>query len=420
MRSGEEIQAALRDFALRWRDYDGGERQGAQTFLNELATCYGTDLFAEGVKFEDPLVPGGFMDMYWRDRAVIEMKAPSETHRLNAHRDQVFRYWRGSSDVTSSRPAPPYAALCSFRLFEVWEPGRYPNEPRATFTLEQLPDRYETLLFLAGVTDEPLFGTQRELTRHAAGIVALLYQQLVERQAAAPETLRTFLMQLVWCLFAEDLAMLEGHPVQRIIETLVRHPDRSSYVELGALFDILNDPTDYGRHGLLKGTRYVNGALFAAPAKVHLEADELALLVRAAEFDWRKVDPTIFGSLMEGCLGHDRRWALGAHYTHEVDILKIVRPTIVAPWRARINATTTPAEARQALDELCEFRCWTRPAVAATSCTSPIASCALLSTSCGSGSTFSLPRPACPPRPGRCPITRCATCTGLISSGSRP
>lgn len=356
MPSGEEIQAALRSFVARWHSYSGSERAGAQTFLSELARCYGTDLFAEGVKFEDSSVPGGFMDMYWRDRVVVEMKAPGETHRLAIHRDQVFRYWRGSSDVTSSRPAPPYAVLCSFQLFEVWEPGRYPNEPRTTFGLDELPDRYEALLFLGGVTDEPLFGIQRELTRDAARVVALLYQQLVDRAAAAPETLRAFLMQLVWCLFAEDLAMLEGHPVQRIIETLVAHPERSSYVELGALFDILNDPTDYGRHGVLKGTRYVNGALFATPAKVHLQADELALLVKAAEFDWRQVDPTIFGSLMEGCLGRDRRWALGAHYTHEVDILKIVRPTILAPWRARINATGTPAEALQALEDLCRFR----------------------------------------------------------------
>lgn len=141
MPSGEEIQTALRRFVARWQGYSGSEREGAQTFLNELARCYGTDLFAEGVRFEDSSVPGGFMDMYWRDRAIVEMKAPGESHRLAAHRDQVFRYWRGSSDVTSSRPAPPYAVLCSFQLFEVWEPGRYPNEPRASFTLAELPDR---------------------------------------------------------------------------------------------------------------------------------------------------------------------------------------------------------------------------------------------------------------------------------------
>ena len=161
---------------------------------------------------------------------------------------------------------------------------------------------------------------------------------LLERKAAAPETLRSFVLQIVWCLFAEDLGMLEGHPVRRIIEDLIRHPDRSSYVELGALFDILNDPDDYGRQGVLQGTRYVNGSLFAAPAKVHLDQNDLACQ-EGRRFAWRKVDPTIFGSLMEGCLGHDRRWELGAHYTHEVDIMKsFVRRS----WSRGGSALTRP------------------------------------------------------------------------------
>ena len=150
--------------------------------------------------------------------------------------------------------------------------------------------------------------------------------------------------------------MLDGSPVQRIAETLIEHPDRSSYGELGTLFELLNDPDDYGRHGVYKGTRYVNGQLFATPAKVHLELTELHLLRKAAQFDWRNVDPTIFGSLMEGALGHEQRWKLGAHYTHEADIMKIIRPTIVEPWREKISATTTPAQTRDLLDELCSFK----------------------------------------------------------------
>jgi len=58
---------------------------------------------------------------------------------------------------------------------------------------------------------------------------------------------------------------------------------------------------------------------------------------------------------MEGVLGHDRRWEIGAHYTHEVDILKIVEPTIVRPWKERIEAAISPGEARELLDELCAF-----------------------------------------------------------------
>ena len=87
-----------------------------------------------------------------------------------------------------------------------------------------------------------------------------------------------------------------------------------------------------------------------------MDRDELVHLKRAAEFDWRTVDPTIFGSLMEGVLGEERRERLGAHYTHESAILKIVVPTIVRPWRERIEAAATAADVRALLDELCTFR----------------------------------------------------------------
>ncbi len=109
------------------------------------------------------------------------------------------------------------------------------------------------------------------------------------------------------------------------------------------------------QHATLAGTRYVNGQLFADPAEVDLKRDELDLLAGAAEYDWSQVDPTIFGSLLEGVIGRERRWELGAHYTHETDILKIVEPTIVRPWQDQIDQASTPQQARQLLEELTSF-----------------------------------------------------------------
>ncbi len=357
MRSGEEIQKELSAFARSWRDYSGSERGEAQTFLNELIACYGADRRAAGAIFEDAHTADGIMDMYWPDVCIIEMKAPHYAERLSEHREQALDYWYTSADVTQNRPAPPYVVLCAFRRFEVWEPGRFPRDPRAVFTLDKLPENYEKLLFLSGTDQEPLFGdSYKELTTEAVKVVVELYESLRERKAAAPDTLRSFILQTVWCLFAEDLGMLGDQPVKRIIEDFIRYPNiLSSYAVLGALFDVLNDPNDYGRYGVLSGTQYVNGSLFAQPAKVHLEASELLMLKKAAEFDWRKVDPTIFGSLMEGFLGHDLRWAIGAHYTHEVDIMKIVRPTILEPWRERIATANTVDAVQQVLEELCRF-----------------------------------------------------------------
>lgn len=357
MRSGEEIQGDLREFVARWCDYSGSECGEAQTFLNELIYCYGADRKAVGARFEDAHTATGIMDLYWPAVCIVEMKAPHRAAKLAEHRKQAFDYWHSSDDAALDRAAPRYVVLCAFQRFEIWEPGRFPSMPRADFTLDELPENYEKLLFLTGTDQEPLFGDSfKELTTEAAKVMTGLYQALLLRKAAAPETLRSFLLQIVWCLFAEDLGMLEGHPTQRIIEDLVHHPERSSYIDLGALFDVLNDLNDYGRHGVLYGTRYVNGSLFAKAAKVHLKPGELFMLVEAARFDWRKVDPTIFGSLMEGCLGRDRRWELGAHYTHEVDIMKIVRPTIILPWRSRIDRTKTVADVRRVLEELCAFR----------------------------------------------------------------
>lgn len=356
MRSGEEIQRALQDFVVRWDGYAGSERGEAQTFLNELFACFGSDRRALGAIFEDAHTSAGIMDLHLPGVVIVEMKAPSQAGRLPAHRKQAFDYWHHSADVATDRPAPQYVVLCAFREFEVWEPGRFPNAPRATFTLAQLPDRYETLLFLAGPEEEPLFGAaNRELTTEAAFAVAKVYHDLLDRQAAQPEAIQRFVLQMVWLFFAEDYAMVDGKPVEHILELLAKQSYWTSYMMFGGLFMALNDPDDHGRHGVLPGTRCVNGELFARPALVHITQDEAKAFLNLAGYDWRVVDPTIFGSLMEGFLGQGRR-ALGAHYTHEVDIMKIVRPTIVRPWRERIRAASTPGEALRLLDELCRFR----------------------------------------------------------------
>lgn len=356
MPSGLEIQKSLRALADRWRGYAGSERGEAQTFLNELFECYGSDRHAVGAKFEDAHASVGIMDLYWPGACIVEMKAPSRADRLPEHRTQALDYWRESSDVDTGREAPPYVVLCAFHRFEVWMPGKFPTRPVAEFVLDDLADRYDSLMFLAGVGLQASFlDHHRELTTQATQAVTDLYHRLVDRAAAPVDELHRFVLQAVWCFFAEDLGMLDGFPIQTIVDTLRRDPSRSSYAELGALFEVLNQKGKHNRKGVLAGTHYVNGDLFREPAKLHLEPAELDLMADAAAFDWRRVNPTIFGSLLEGVLG-DRRRELGAHYTHEVDILKIVEPTITRPWAARIAATATAAQARVLLDELCAFR----------------------------------------------------------------
>lgn len=291
---------------------------------------------------------GRFLDLIWPERCLIEMKAPREAGRLHRHREQALDYWRSSGSVAAGVRAPQYLVICAFRRMEIWEPGAFPAEPRMTLDLVELPERYDALLFLAG--RQPVFvGTEEEITRDAVAQLADLYLRLGDRAAAGPDVLRDFLLQCVWCMFAEDLGLLDAHLFTRLVDDPREDPGRSSADDPGQLFAHLNDPSpERPAAGRYRGVPYVDGGLFSEPARVHLEREALDLLRAACVFDWRRVQPQIFGSLMEGCLGHDKQWALGAHCTHEADIQKIVQPTVVRPWRERIEALGSHAEALEA------------------------------------------------------------------------
>jgi hypothetical protein len=350
--TGEDIRQRLTDFTARWSGYRGSERSEAQTFLNELFECFGTRR-GDVARFEDAQ-HGRFLDLVWDEVCLIEMKRPSETSRLSTHRPQAFDYWRGSADARANRRAPRWLVLCSFLKFEIWEPGAFPGEPRAEFGIENLVDRLDSLLFLAG--REPVFlSSQEAVTREAVTHVTNLYAELRERRAADPDVLRDFVLQSVWCMFAEDLGQLESYVFTRIVDDLISNPQRSSADDLGGLFTWLDRPGPRPEGGYYSETRYVNGGLFAHPAAVHLTHEELLGLRAACEFDWKRVEPHIFGSLLEGALGRESQWILGAHYTHTVDIMKVVGPSIVQPWLEKIEDVTTVEQALMLQHELLDY-----------------------------------------------------------------
>ncbi|GAA2119650.1 DNA methyltransferase [Actinomadura napierensis] len=350
MRSGEEIQKALAQFSKKWASYVGTEKAEAQTFLNQLFESYGSDRIEVGAKFEAFKASAGFMDMHWPGVCIVEMKAPHLS--VTSAREQVKRYWEESADEELDIPAARWVVLCNFKEFEIWEPGRFPKNPRTSFRIEDLSSRYEALLFLAGEDQRPNFAElHKDLTAQAANIMGDLYRSLIDRNAAPADEIIRFTMQSVWTMFAEELGLLTGAPFQKTVQQLQRNPDVSAQ-SLGFLFKVLNQKGNQHRKGLLAGTRYVNGQLFAEPAWVGLNAEELRVLAEATAYDWSKVEPTIFGSLMEQIIAG----SLGAHYTHEADIMKIVDPTIIRPWQERIDNATTPNEGLQVLKELCNFR----------------------------------------------------------------
>lgn len=359
-----QIRDRLTAFVARWSQRAGDEKSEAQTFMGELLDCYdpGWRERTGELRFEHHYPSGGFADLLWKGNVLVEMKSKYTTPTLpETHWKQLFDYWDQSSFPEESIGAPRFVVLCSFDRFVIWEPGDYPvpmiarpGPARIDLMLDELPERVEALDFLRG--DAPNFAVNSvDLAERAVDAVARLYVSLIER-GIDTELARDFTLQVTWCCFAEDLGMFPELLLTNAAERLRADPQVSSYDVLGELFEWLNRAGERPTGGAFRGAPYVNGGLFQHPAHVELGEAERDLLLTASRADWHQVEPAVFGGLFTGTLADERRRVSGAHYTPEAEIQKIVQPTIVRPWRERIETVTEADEAIAMLGQLAAFR----------------------------------------------------------------
>lgn len=333
----------LADF-VRWaRDNITGDEKGqAQIFLDRLFIGLGhKGCLDVGGTLEFRVVnrtnPVSFADYVWKPFVLIEMKKRGTD--LTRHYRQAFDYW-----VNLVPGRPRYAILCNFDEFWVYDFETQMDEPVDRLPIDELPTRFGPLAFLFPTPERPVFGNdQEEVTRRAADLLAVCFNKLVNRKVSRSVAQR-FILQMLVALFAEDIGLLEKYFVTRLLEDCKSKTD--SFDLLGGLFEAMNTPGG-AKGGRYKGVRYFNGGLFKEPARIELYEDEINQLRAASKSKWSSVRPEIFGTLFEHSLGekesHERH-AFGAHFTHPTDIMKIVGPTIVEPWRALIENASSLGE----------------------------------------------------------------------------
>ncbi|MBW7991388.1 MAG: class I SAM-dependent DNA methyltransferase [Planctomycetes bacterium] len=333
-------QQKLEDF-VAWaaQNITGYEKGEAQVFLDRLFQAFGQPGTLDiGGKFEFRIrkakEDGGgvaFADCVWKPIVLLEIKKRGTD--LSKHYRQAFDYW---VDLVPNRPR--YAILCNFDEFWIYDFEIQMDTPVDQVKISELPQRYGPLAFLFPTKEKPVFGNDQEaVTREAADYLASCFNNLIRRNVDRSLAQR-FILQMLVALFAEDIDLLEKYTVIRLFEDC-KNP-RDSYDLIGGLFVSMNTPgiTSGGR---FKGVDYFNGGIFAEPAMVELESDEIYHLKQAAKSNWSQVRPEIFGTLFEDSLDQEKRHAYGAHFTSPVDIMKIVRPTIVEPWREQIENAKT-------------------------------------------------------------------------------
>lgn len=340
----------IREFIQYARTLKGDEKGEAQVFCDRLFKAFGHGGYKEAGATLEFRVKGAkstkFADLLWRPRLLMEMKKRGE--KLQKHYTQAFEYWL---HLVPQRPR--YVILCNFDEFWIYDFDLQLNDPVDKVALGEMADRYTAFNFLFPIEKKPQFGNNRvDVTRAAAANVAGAFNSLVARGESREQAQR-FALQCVVAMFSEDAELLPKGLFSELLDDCKR--GESAYDLIGGLFRQMNTPTP-AKGGRFKGVRYFNGGIFQTVNPVELVAEEIDLLLKAAEENWSKVQPPIFGTLFQSSMGKERRHAFGAHFTSEADIQKVVLPTIVRPWRERIEAAKTLKELRGLLEELRAFR----------------------------------------------------------------
>ena len=352
-----QIVERLNDFIQYAKLLKGDEKGEAQVFCDRLFQGFGHKGYKEaGAELEFRLKKAdargtSFADLIWKPRLLIEMKKGGE--RLHLHYRQAFEYW-----LNAVPNRPRYVVLCNFGEFWIYDFDKQLDQPVDVIKLDDLPTRYSAFNFIFPDAQEPIFGNDREaVSREAAAKVANLFNSLAHRGIDRTIAQR-FALQMVVAMFSEDIDLLPANTIAGIVRDCKTHP-QNSYDLFGGLFNQMNNP-QAATGGRFKGVPYFNGGLFNQIQSVELTPEELLSLSNenhdgAADQDWSKVNPAIFGTIFQKSMLKEERHAYGAHFTSEADILRIVTPTIVRPWEQRISSAKTLRELIQLRKELGQF-----------------------------------------------------------------
>jgi hypothetical protein len=331
--SWNEIKARAIAFAKEWEG-EASEGAEAKSFWDAFFDVFGVHRrriasFEVPIRREDG--SGGFIDLLWKGILLVEHKSLGKD--LVRAYGQARDYFPGLKD----RDLPRYVLVSDFARFCLYD---LDEGTQHEFPLKELPRHIRLFGFVAGYQSRA-FKDQDPVNVRAAERMGRLHDALAE-DGYTGHKLEVLLVRLLFCLFAEDTGIFEPRRrFQDYLEQRTGEDGSDLGGALATLFDVLNTPLDQRQKGLdaqLAGFPYVNGRLFAerlSPAAFNTRMRER--LLDACGLDWSQISPAIFGALFQSIMDDKARRNLGAHYTSEKNILKLIGPLFLDGLRAEFD-----------------------------------------------------------------------------------
>src|SRR5690606_15289582 len=323
-----------RAFAKEWAGVTS-ERAEAQTFWNDFFDVFDVNRRRVAV-FEQKArrfsgSEHGRIDVYWPGVMLAEHQ--SAGRGLQDAYQQATDYFAGIADAD----LPRCVLLGGFSRFRLHDLDG--DDEAVEFALADLPRQIGRFGFISGYQTR-IFKEEDPVNVQAAERMGKLHDAL---KAAGYEghALEVLLVRLLFCLFADDTGIFPRQAFHELIAQRTGVDGADLGMWMAQVFQVLDTPVERRQKTLdeqLAELPYVNGKLFQEHLPLAaFNAQMRDLLLEASTLDWSRISPAIFGSMFQSVMDTKARRNLGAHYTSEKNILKLIGPLFLDGLRAELG-----------------------------------------------------------------------------------
>ncbi|HEY9703858.1 MAG TPA: DNA methyltransferase, partial [Allocoleopsis sp.] len=319
--SWNEIKNRANAFSQDWQN-ESSENAESKSFWDGFFNVFGISrrrvaTFEQAVKKADQ--KQGFIDLLWKGVILVEHK--SRGKNLDKAMQQAKDYFPGLKD----HELPKYILVSDFQKFRLYD---LDNDHTVDFELKDFVNQVHLFGFIAGY-EKRVYKDEDPVNIKAAELMGKLHDNL-EEVGYKGHDLEVYLVRLLFCLFADDTGIFDKGIFWQYIDLHTKSDGSDLAMHLSSIFHILNTPNEKRLTNLdenLAQFPFVNGKLFEEvlqPAAFDSKMREM--LLEACALDWGKISPAIFGSMFQAVMNPQERRNLGAHYTSEKNIQKVIKP----------------------------------------------------------------------------------------------
>lgn len=318
--SWNEIKSRAFKFVNEWKDTER-EEADAQSFLIELLDVFGVSrkrvaTFEHKVKKLDE--SSGYIDLLWPGTLLVEMKSRGKDL------EKAYKQAKEYCQTLKDHELPSTILISDFETFHFYDE----SSTKHVFKLKDLSKNLNLFSHIAGYQKQT-FKDQDPVNIEAAELMGKLHDQL-KTNGYEGHDLELYLVRLLFILFADDTNIFERGIFLQYLSDRTNEDGSDLALHIAQLFEVLNTEENKRQRNLddqLKQFPYVNGKLFEERLPLAAFNSRMrAQLISCCSLDWSAISPAIFGSLFQSVMDEKARRNLGAHYTSEKNILKVIRP----------------------------------------------------------------------------------------------